>query len=189
MITLKYDFWGPYNNPRINERNIELPIAFWFIEHYNDNLIEIGEVTPFYRDPQHPVYDLSSDIADRRRDVFDINMTDKNVLSISTVEHVGFGDYGNTPEPHLAIEAIRLIRKKSRKHMITYPVGYNEELDYDLMHSEIPYFVMYRDDKNKWFMFDHKELQMFYYNEPFYAGNAIVVITNTTDGFTIEDKE
>lgn len=186
MIKLYYDFWGPYNNPRINERNIELPIAFWFIENYNDNLIEIGEVTPFYREANHPVYDLSSDIADRRRDVFDINLTDKNVLSISTVEHVGFGDYGNTPVPHLAIEAIRNIRRQCRNYMITYPVGYNTELDVDLMESGDHYFVMFRDENNKWSMCPHKDLTKFKYNSPYYAGNAIVVITDTTDGIIIE---
>lgn len=188
MTKLYYDFWGPYNNPRTNERNIELPIGFWFIENYGDNLVEIGEVTAMYREAKHPVYDLSSDQADRRRDVFDINMTDKNVLSISTVEHVGFGDYGNKPEPHLAIEAIKKIRKEAQKYMITYPVGYNVELDDDLMESGIPYFVMFRDERNKWFMSVHNDLTKFKYNDPFYAGNAIVVITNTTDEFTIEDK-
>lgn len=188
MITLNYDFWGPYNNPRTNERNIELPIAFWFIENYDDNLVEIGEVTPFYREAKHPIYDLSSDIADRRRDVFDLNLTDKNVLSISTVEHVGFGDYGNTPEPHKAIKAIEHIISQARNFMITYPVGYNTELDKDLMESGIHYFVMYRDENNKWFMSVHNDLTKFMYNDPFYAGNAIVVITDATDGILIKDK-
>jgi hypothetical protein len=189
MIKLHYDFWGPYNNPRINERNIELPIAFWFIENYNDNLIEIGEVTPFYRDHQHPVYDLSSELPERRRDVFDLTLADKNVLSISTVEHVGFGDYGNKPEPHLAIKAIKKIMKESRNYMITFPVGYNKELDIDVMEKlNMQYFIMFRDEANKWSMADHKNMAQYQYNNPYYAGNAICVITNITDRIEIEDK-
>lgn len=188
MITLKYDFWGPYNNPRINERNIELPIAFWFIENYNNDLVEIGEVTPFYRDPQHPVYDLSSQLEERRKDLFDIDLKGKNVLSISTVEHVGFGDYGNAPEPHMALEAIKYIKKHTKKYLITYPVGYNTELDDDLMHTKHKYFLMQRDEHNKWTMCDHKHMDLFKYNSPYYAGNAICVLSNVTDGFIIEDK-
>lgn len=178
-LHLQYKDWGSYNNPKTNERNIELPLGFWFLEEHPLNTIEIGEVTAMYHEAKHPVYDLSSADASRRKDVFDINMTGCNVLSISTVEHVGFGDYGNKPEPHLAIEAIKKIRKEASRYLITFPVGYNIELDDDLMTSGIPYFLMERDADNKWYYVRHKDLTKFKYNSPYYAGNAICVITNT----------
>ena len=187
MIKLKYKDWGYYNEPARNERNIELPLAFWFIENFPNDLVEIGEVTPFYVNPEHPVYDLSAELEERKRDLFDVDCAGKNVLSISTVEHVGFGDYGNTPEPHKAIEAVKHLKKKAKKYLITFPVGYNRELEADLVKSRIKYFLMERDEQNKWVMSHHKDMNKYEYNNPYYAGNAICVISNAVDEVEIEE--
>lgn len=186
MIKLKYLDLGSYNQPSNNERKIEMPLAFWFIENHQD-VVEIGEVTPFYREPNHPVYDLSSHIKERKRDLFKVDLSDKNVVSVSTVEHVGFGDYGNSPEPHLAIEAITYIKRKAKNYLITFPIGYNRELENDLVQSGYHYFLMERDNQNNWRMCDHKDMNKFEYNNPHRFGNAICVVSNVLNEIEIEE--
>ena len=105
-VKLYYGQWSNYNDPENNERKAELPIGFWFIDRFEGDVIEIGEVTDFYAEACHPVYDLCTERPTTiKKDAFDVDYREKNVLSISTVEHVGFGDYGQPKVPHQAIEA------------------------------------------------------------------------------------
>ena len=184
---VKYGSWSNYNVPETNERKIELPLGFWFLASYDD-VVEIGEVTSSYFPPSHPVYDLSSNDPDRRKDLFDVYIKDKNVLCISTVEHVGFGDYGNPKEPHKAIKAVDYIKDNASNYLITFPVGYNRELEADLVKAGYNYFLVERDEKNNWTICHHKDMNKFEYNSPYYAGNAICVLSNTLNTIEIEEQ-
>mgnify|MGYP003349570781 FL=1 len=42
-ITLYYGNWANTGC----ERKVEMPMASWFIEHFDHDLIEVGEVCPF----------------------------------------------------------------------------------------------------------------------------------------------
>jgi hypothetical protein len=185
-VAVKYGSWGSYNDPETNERKIELPLGFWFLDAY-DKVVEIGEVTASYKEPKHPVYDLSSDNLARRVDLFNVDIKGKDVLCISTVEHVGFGDYGNPAEPHKAIKAVQYIMENARSYLITFPVGYNRELEADLAESGIRYFLMERDDRNNWRMCHHKDMNKFEYNSPYGYGNAICIIHDLLDAVRIEE--
>lgn len=178
-IDLEYGSYGGYNRPDLNERKAELPIAFWFISEHGDDLIEIGEVTDFYVPAKHVVYDLTTERASTTKmDARQVDYCNKNVLSISSIEHIGFGDYGLPAEPHAAIRVLERITKDSKNHLCTWPVGYNAELDSDLMGSGIPYSVLERDAENRWQAVDHGDLSLYRYDHPHPYGNAIVVVTN-----------
>lgn len=62
--------------------------------------------------------------------MFSLNLHEKNVLFISTVEHIATGDHGvdvmENESPALAFEKIV---KESKSCFITFPAGYNKELD------------------------------------------------------------
>jgi len=181
---LHYGEFDGYNNPKNNERRAELPIAFWFISMYYNNLIEVGEVTPFYAEVTYDVYDPSGEKPNTKKiDGFDIDYTNKNVLSISTVEHIGRGDYGFPVVPHQALEYIKLVKSQCNKFLITFPIGYNRELEEDLILDNQDFFIVERDSINNWKTVDHKDFSRYEYNSPYYAGNAIAVLTNTTFAF------
>jgi hypothetical protein len=51
------------------------------------------------------------------------------VLSISTIEHIGIGDYGLPVDNSLVHKAFQKIFKESPSFLITVPTGYNEVMD------------------------------------------------------------
>lgn len=109
-----------HNATRDNERGVELALGKKFLEE-NDNVVEVGAVTPYYfKDYTHPVFDLE----DRHpravnKDASGMDFTDKCVLSISTVEH--FRDR--------SVSFIEDIKRTAKKYLITFPLGYNERID------------------------------------------------------------
>ena len=122
--------WPP---ARMTERAVELPLADRWLESVDAaRVIEIGAVTPYYwprRVPQvvdpydpHP-------LVTTRASLFDVDLSAGPVLSISTLEHVGIGDYGLPVDHSLAEKAFRKVFKESQSFLITVPVGYNETMD------------------------------------------------------------
>jgi hypothetical protein len=186
-IKLKYGDWGPYNSPNNNERKAELPIMFWFMESYSDNLIEIGEVSDFYRPAEHTIYDL---VNQRETtivmDAFDIDYTGKNVISVSTIEHVGFGDYGHNKEEGKAIRLLKKIMSQAKNYLITFPIGFNLDFQKEILDNNIEYSIMSRTCLQTW-KNDDKDFSKHKYNSPHYAGNAIGIITNLKVEFEFGD--
>jgi hypothetical protein len=128
-------FSHPFNcgldrRSRRTERTVELALADDWLKRASDP-IEIGAVTPYYWpnrisqivDPTdgHP-------LVTQRASLFSVDITGRDVLSISTVEHVGLDDY-NQNEEKSAIDAVRYINDRANRFLITFPVGYNDTLD------------------------------------------------------------
>ena len=120
--------WPPF---RMTERAVELAIADdWLFKH--DDVCEVGAVTPYYwpgrvKDVVDPSDENSA--INIRLSLFDMSFENRNVLCISTIEHVGQGDYGLDKEPGLASKALEKITAEASSALITIPVGYNVELD------------------------------------------------------------
>jgi hypothetical protein len=149
------------------------------MKEYKDNLIEIGEVTPFYADPEHPVYDLVNEKKTTiLKDGMEVDYKGKNVVSISTIEHVGTTDYGHKAEENKAWKLYEKISKESEKYLISFPVGYNKPFEKALTENQAPYIVMKRDQNNNWSPAKGQPLSDFQYNHPYYAGNAVAFLTN-----------
>lgn len=132
----KYDlFEHPYNcgyiQERMTERSVELALAREFIDNCNDRITEIGAVTPyyFYEGKISEIID-PTDIHARAtaESLFDCNLKAKNVISISTVEHIGTSDYG-MHERQNAADAIEKIIEEAESFLITAPLGYNGIVD------------------------------------------------------------
>jgi hypothetical protein len=178
-IKLKYFGYHPYNNPTHAERNVELPLAFWFLDKFRDdlrNVIEVGEVTPFYAPPQHAVYDVASEKPDTiKMDAVKVDYSGKNLLSISTVEHIGTADYGQTPNPEL-LPAVIGKMLASKNYLITFPLGCNAQLE-NLVKDQ-HYIVLERIAPTKWRQKPDRNLTGYKYHSPWYAGNALCILTN-----------
>lgn len=184
-VELKYQDWGSYNNPTGNERKAELPLGFWFLEKFGHDVVELGEVTSYYREPKHKVYDLApGKKSSIKMDALTVPYKDANVLSISTVEHIGKGDYGNPVVPHMAIDVVKLIVAEAGNYLITFPVGYFREIEEDIVKEGIGYFLILRDKDNKWTQIPDTNMPDYRYGNPYSAGNCLCVITNLDVEFT-----
>lgn len=168
-----------------NERGIELALAQEYITHFNGNIVEVGAVTPYYlNDILHPVVD-PFDAWPRciKEDAEKYDFTGQNVLCISTVEHMGRGDYGNTDiDPQKAERFLQKLIREANSFLITWPVASNKELDqyanenlrewasiYHRLHYNPPIW----EKIHSW---TYAGLESVKYNEPFPNGNAIFVL-------------
>lgn len=130
-------FEHPHNvgvlTERMTERAIELALADRWLKN-KTALREIGAVTPYYWPGRISVVIDPCDthaLVTSRTSLFDHDFTGCNVLSISTVEHVGSGDYGLSSSEKAA-DALDRILSQSASFFITFPLGYNAVLDQHL---------------------------------------------------------
>ena len=174
----KLDLENLHNNATKNERVIELPIAKWFLERF-DNVLEVGAVTPYYYRVvpiDHVVIDISDPQATIKADIFDANLLGLNVLSISTVEHFGNGDYGLKKDKTLIKKFFDLIPELNN-YCITIPLGYNKIADKVVFdRDDVTYYKKYNHDCWKTVGID--EARTLKYNDPFKWANGLALITN-----------
>lgn len=151
-------FEHPYNcgykHARMTERSVELSLAREYIDSCNGTIVEIGAVTPYYffNNKIAEIID-PTDIHKRvtRKSIFDCDLNGKNVLSISTVEHIGTSDYG-MHETENTVDAIEKILREADTCLITAPSGYNKLLDEWVKENQKSEIVklMQRSMNNHW---------------------------------------
>lgn len=122
--------WPP---ERCTERSAELAIADHWLRQVDSKAVwEIGAVTPYYWPGRvgcvvDPV-DAHPDVA-IHESLFSVDFRGRPVLSISTLEHTGTGDYGIAEKGRGAIDALNKVVAESPTFLITIPVGYNPDMD------------------------------------------------------------
>ena len=136
----EHDYNCGYYYHRMSERCLEIAIAIDWLNRVDGEVLEIGAVTPRYF-PALSAHTpkVIKDVCDPHDDhpgvnlkcsLFDLDLTGKNILSISTIEHIATGDYGvevkTNENPVLAFQ--KMVQESS-KCLITFPVGYNKMLD------------------------------------------------------------
>lgn len=162
----QHSFNCGYKDTRMTERSVEITLAKEWIQKCNDNIVEIGAVTPYYFkekkiteiiDPT----DLHFSVT-KHKSIFECDLQGCNILSISTIEHIGTGDYGLDIQDS-AVESLEKILKESNKCFITFPLGYNAELDEWISknRNDEKVSILTRGMNNEW-----KELQI---NEEIYT--------------------
>ncbi len=113
------------------ERSVELAVADRWLNLVAD-VTEVGAVTPYYwprrvLDVVDPT-DTHLQVA-RRKGIETIDLTGRSVLSISTFEHIGRGDYKLAADPPAAGRAIDQLVAQSAIFLVTFAAGYNAWLD------------------------------------------------------------
>lgn len=170
-------FDHPGNQTAVNERRMELPIAFEFAEKYKD-IIEIGNVTRHYhREYTHDVIDLyeksawpifNSDILTWKPSDFDEgDKPYKAALSISTVEH--------TKDTRKAIENIMRL---TPHYLITVPFGYATTYDILGWNYWKTYYMKRISKDNRWKQIEWKDIKNPEYGAPYPFANYVAIITN-----------
>ena len=176
-------FYHSYNKTKNNERCVEVSLGFDFLKRVNnENVIEIGAVIPYYSENIiHDVYDII-DPYDKCIRV-DLTKTDfsfigYNVLSISTIEHIGKGDYGLEVDNDIGIIFLKKIIKESKNYLITFPWGYNKIFDEQIIKEKIEFTLIRRVSEFVWEHDITNNVDNILYNHPYCYGNGIILITN-----------
>jgi len=133
----EYEYlYHDYNKTWACERAVEVPIIWRIVRaHQSKQILEVGNVLSHYFDTQHVIVDkyekgpgvLNEDILDYSPTTrFDL------VVSISTVEHIGWSTMHGPRDPPLAIRALdkmSSLLRPSGELWFTIPMGYNSFLD------------------------------------------------------------
>lgn len=124
---------------RATERILECRLLLNAVDNlkkYSDNrIIEVGGCSPYFASGM--IVDIldcydPSEYVNIRKDLFDFDFTGYDVISVSTIEHVGTGDYNNEIRDD-SVAALRKLLDESRSCLITFPIGYNSVLDNYIM--------------------------------------------------------
>lgn len=181
---VKTMLWSSSSQPpniKLTERAIELAIAKEWLKMNKENIIEVGAVTPYYfprviKDIIDPTD--KHKLVNIHKSVFEVDLRGKNVLSISTVEHIGTGDYDYIEHAH-GIDAICKIMKESNHCLITYPIGYNAKLDrWTEKHFNNKHIMAYSSGRwnNNWIRRLDKGVLKTKYRYTDFCASAIIII-------------
>lgn len=140
-----YDyFYNSYNPTFTNERVVEIPIAWDEVKRYApDRVLEVGNVLAHYYNIQHQVVDkyeqapgvLNADVVDFHPGrLYDL------IVSISTLEHVGWDETPREPDKFLrGVANLATLLAPGGTMLVTLPVGYNAAVDHFLATGMIPF--------------------------------------------------
>lgn len=179
-------FYHSYNTTWDVERTVEIPVAWDLVSRNLDTqVLEVGNVLSYYFPVSHTVVDkfesvpgvVRQDILDFRPDrLFDL------IVSISTLEHVGWDDDEKDAEkPIAAIQALQSMLGPAGILMVTIPIAYNPPLDLRLVADDTLFqrrrFLRRVSAKNRWVETDQTEALRHRYGHPYTGANALFIGT------------
>jgi hypothetical protein len=181
-------FYRAYQRTWRNERAVEIPVVWAVVEeHSGKNILEVGNVLAHYFDIDHTVLDkyekypgvINEDVVEfKPSKPYDL------IVSISTLEHVGWDETNDEPGDPLkfftALENLRNILTADGEIVATWCVGFNPELDRILDEGRIPFYracyLKRISRKNEWIESDWDEIRDLEYKfPPFPHPNGLVI--------------
>lgn len=158
----------PTEDFRSSERAIEVPLVIDFLSNCvrAKPVIEFGCVLPYYilKRRNHIVYDLADQHPDNvRRDIRTLTDDDLRgvVISISTLEHIGTGEYGIKASDVSAVDVLKRIIANAKSYFITFPLGCNKTLDDFVANAtdlNEKYVTRAATDSNDWMVVEKADL-------------------------------
>jgi len=173
-----------YNAAWSTERTIEVPIAWHLLQqHSGKRILEVGNVLSHYFRTTHQVldkYEQASGVLNL--DVVDFVPPEKYdlILSISTLEHVGWDEQPRDPEKVVsAIHHLRTLLKPEGELMVTVPLGHHMVLDEKLREGQVRFqrqrYMKRVSDHNDWTECSQEEAAQATYNFPYPGANVVVI--------------
>lgn len=180
QVSFEQHWWPGYNNANLSERTVEIPLAGIFISEFGKDTLEVGCVTPYYfAGTQHTVIDLTDPHPQNvKLDAAKADYTNMDVLSISTLEHIGIGDYDLPVDESAAVKTLEKIFNEASTYLITIPIGHNRPLDKYVSELKQKIVLNRIDMANTWDVYEDKDPLSFKYNEPYPYANGLWLITN-----------
>jgi hypothetical protein len=131
-----------YNATWRNERTVEIPLAMDFLKRTTGgDGLEVGNVLSYYCDVHHLVVDKY----EQARGVLNVDVMVYEplepldfIVSISTLEHVGWDE--EPRDPHKAVAALVRLRtflKPTGRMFVTVPLGHNPYLDASILDGSL----------------------------------------------------
>jgi SAM-dependent methyltransferase len=174
-----------YNSTWRNERAVEVPVVWDVVKEYaGRRVLEVGNVLAHYFDVTHDRVDkyergsgvLNEDIVDfRPRERYDL------IVSISTLEHVGWDEEPRDPDKVLrAVETLKRLAAVGGRILVTVPMAYNPEMDARLRDGRISFTRraclkrISRD--NRWAEVEWAEVEHAAFDTPFRRINGLVFL-------------
>jgi hypothetical protein len=176
-----FNHW--YNTTWNDERAVEIPIICRFIqENNNDNILEIGNVLSHYFNLNHDIvdkYEKSDGVINEDVVNFQTTKNYKLIVSISTLEHVGWDETPRDPTKIFdAIDNLKKLLAPGGKLVVTMPLGHNNILDDYLETGEVKFnenhYLKRISKSNKWIA-NKSGFYKAKYNFPFPAANLLYV--------------
>lgn len=183
----EYDYFiHDYNITWANERAIEVPIIKEKLDLFkNRHVLEVGNVLSHY----FPLWWDVLDKYEKSKDMINedvVNFKPKKkydlIVSISTLEHVGWDE---TPkDPQKILVALKHLKdnclKKGGEMLITLPAAYNTKMDRMLFEGRLQfdetYYLKRLSWDNKWKETNIKEIKdVKKYGHPFIGANGLVI--------------
>ena len=179
-------FYHPYNQTYCNERAVEIPIVWPMVQQVPpERVLEIGNVLSHYFPTRHDIVDKFEQAPGVKNvDVVDFRPTQSYdlIVSISTLEHVGFNEKPLEPEkPARAIRHLQHCLSPRARLVITIPMGFNPHLDRMLQEGRIPLddpLCLQRiSADNRWREASWEDIRGAKYGHPYRNANGLVVAT------------
>jgi len=142
-----------------NERTVEVPLGQYFIDQLEGkaNLIEVGCTLPHYRKEDHRVIDLEEKHPLAiNQDAYGFDFADKDVVSISTIEHIHYDPTHCETVIKLghAAELAWMITKTAKRYLLTWPIHHHYQLDAFISLTDPKKFIVMervgKDGANQW---------------------------------------
>jgi len=179
-------FYHSYNQTYCNERAVEIPIVWSIVQGVPpERVLEVGNVLSHYLPTRHDVVDKYEQAPGVQNvDVVDFRPTRGYdlIVSISTLEHVGFNEKPLEPDkPRRAIRNLQRCLSPQGRLVITVPVGFNPHLDHMLEEGRIalqePLFLRRISRDNRWREAAWEDIRSARYGHPYRNANGLVVAT------------
>lgn len=177
-------FYHPYNLAWRNERTVEIPIAGEFLSaHAGQEVLEVGNVLSHYMEVRHDIidkYEIAEGVTNEDAVDFDPGKRYDLILSISTLEHVGWDETPRDPGKLPAtVRNLMGLLAPGGKLVATVPLGLNPEFDRLVGEGAIPFTEMRAlrriGRKNEWIEADVPSVIGSRYARHAFRADAIIV--------------
>jgi SAM-dependent methyltransferase len=176
----------PYRFTWLNERAVEVPVFRRLVEEASGSVLEVGNVLSHYMPCRHDVVDkyeaaegvVSADVLE-----FEPESRYRLIISISTLEHVGFDERSRDPEkPLRAVERLRSLLEPGGRLVFSLPVGYNPDLDRRVREGalDLDQCGGLRRERRRWREVSCHEAWDAPYDELLYRASGVVISTVAT---------
>jgi hypothetical protein len=173
-----------YNRAWRNERAVELALGRRFLDlHHGKRVLEVGNVMAHYGSYAHDVLDKYEDSPGvMNEDIVDFapERPYDAILSISTLEHVGWDE--RPREPDKTLRAYRQLRKALADDgamLLTCPIGQNAYLDDYIAEDALDFperhYLKRISADNVWREVSLGEVKGSQYHEPYRNANALFI--------------
>ena len=177
-------FYHRYMFTWLNERTVEVPFVKNRIDRYPEGrILEIGNVLSHYYDFEHAIvdkYDRSPGVINA--DVVDYSANEPYdlIVSISTLEHVGYEEEVKDPrKPVAGVDNLRKLLNPGGGLVVTLPLGYNPHIDELVGENELGFerqvFLKRTSRDNLWKQVGWEDVAGIQYGLPYRYANGLVI--------------